>query len=121
MSSPNDPTDYGQLAKDGVISSALGSSAAVARALLSPSPVGFIWMLRSAASAAVVAVLVGLAVTDYVSSYPLRLAVAGLAGFAAPEVTNFALSYLNKRFQQKLDEVKSNAKSKTKPKPKKRR
>jgi len=119
MSNPSDPTDYGQLAKDGVISSALGSSAAVARALLSPNPVGFIWMVRSAASAAVVAVLVGLAVTDYVSSYPLRLAVAGLAGFAAPEVTNFALSYLKNRFQQKLDEVKPNAKSK--PKSKKRR
>lgn len=116
MSNPSDPTDYGQLAKDGVISSALGSSAAVARALLSPNPVGFIWMVRSATSAAVVAVLVGLAVTDYVSSYPLRLAVAGLAGFAAPEVTNFALSYLRKRFQQKLDEVKPNAKPKSKSK-----
>lgn len=116
MSNPSDPTDYGQLAKDGVISSALGSSAAVARALISPQPVGFVWMARSAASAAVVAVLVGLAITDYISSYPLRLAVAGLAGFAAPEVTDFAIAYLNKRFKQKLDEVKPNAKPKSKSK-----
>lgn len=114
MSSPSDPVDYSQMAKDGVISSALGSSAAVARALLSPEPVGFLWMLRSAASAAVVAVLVGLAITDYVTSYTLRLAVAGLAGFAAPEVTNFALSYLNKQFSKKLKEEKPDAKPQTK-------
>lgn len=114
MSSPQDPTDFGQLAKDGVISSALGSSAAVARALLSPNPVGFFWMIRSAFSAAIVAVLVGLAITDYVQSYTLRLAVAGLAGFAAPEVTTFVLSYLSKWFDKKLNEVKPNAKSRSK-------
>jgi hypothetical protein len=114
MSSPSDPVDYSQMAKDGVISSALGSSAAVARALLSPEPVGFLWMIRSAFSAAVVAVLVGLAITDYVASYTLRLACAGLAGFAAPEVTDFALSYLNKQFQKKLNKEKPNGKSKSK-------
>lgn len=117
MSSPQDPNDLSQLAKDGVISSALGSSAAVARALLSPDSVGFLWMVRSAFSAAVVAVLVGLAITDYVSSYTMRLAVAGLAGFAAPEVTTFALSYLKKWFDSKLNGIKSNAK----PRSKKRR
>lgn len=114
MSSPSDPIDYNQMAKDGVISSALGSSAAVARALLSPEPVGFLWMIRSAFSAAIVAVLVGLAITDYVTSYTLRLAVAGLAGFAAPEVTDFALSYLDKQFKKKLNEVKPNGKAKSK-------
>lgn len=110
MSNPQDPNDLSQLAKDGVISSALGSSAAVARALLSPSPVGFYWMIRSAFSAAIVAVLVGLAITDYVQSYTLRLAVAGLAGFAAPEVTTFALTYLKKQFDKKLSNAKPRAK-----------
>lgn len=103
MSTSND--EYTQIAKDGVISGALGSAAAVARAILSPTPVKLIWVIRSSIAAAIVAMLVGLAVIDYIASMSLRFAVAGLAGLAAPQVMDFALKALQKAADYAMDWV----------------
>lgn len=111
---PSNPEDYHQVVKDGVIASALGSAAMVARLLLSTEPVSPGWVIRRIFAAAITAAFVGWAVTEHIQSIPLRFAAVGASGYAAPEVLDYVLRYVKARGEKELASVKPNAKRKAK-------
>jgi hypothetical protein len=101
--------------KDGVIASAIGSAAMVARLLLSTEPVSLGWVIRRIFAAAITAAFVGWAVTEHIQSIPLRFAAVGASGYAAPEVLDYLLKYIHARGQKEVAAVKKgvpNAKTK---------
>lgn len=103
---PSNPEDYHQVVKDGVIASALGSAAMVARLLLSTEPVSWGWVVRRVFAAAITAAFVGWAVAEHIQSVPLRFAATGAAGYAAPEVLDYLLKYIHARGQKEVASVK---------------
>ena len=111
---PNE--EYGQIVKDGLISSVLGSASMVARLLMSNETYKPIVYIRKGLAASVVAILVGLGINDYIHSFTLKLAVIGLSGFCAPEVSEYAIAYVHKRLSKEagvvvpIKKVKPNAK-----------
>jgi len=109
---PSNPDDYQQVVKDGVIASALGSAAMVARLLLSTDPVSPGWVFRRIFAAAITAAFVGWAVAEHIQSTPLRFAAVGAAGYAAPEVLDYVLRYIKARGEKEVSSVKPNAKKK---------
>jgi hypothetical protein len=113
----SNPDDYQQVVKDGVIASALGSGAMVARLLLSTEPVSPGWVIRRIFAAAITAAFVGWAVTEHIQSVPLRFAAVGASGYAAPEVLDYLLRYIKARGEKEIASVtKTNGKRKTKSK-----
>ena len=113
----SNPDDYQQVVKDGVIASALGSGAMVARLLLSTEPVSPGWVIRRIFAAAITAAFVGWAVTEHIQSIPLRFAAVGASGYAAPEVLDYLLRYIKARGEKEIASVtKTNVKRKSKAK-----
>jgi len=113
----SNPDDYQQVVKDGVIASALGSGAMVARLLLSTEPVSPGWVIRRIFAAAITAAFVGWAVTEHIQSIPLRFAAVGASGYAAPEVLDYLLRYIKARGEKEIASVtKTNGKRKSKAK-----
>lgn len=113
----SNPDDYQQVVKDGVIASALGSGAMVARLLLSTEPVSPGWVIRRIFAAAITAAFVGWAVTEHIQSIPLRFAAVGASGYAAPEVLDYLLRYIKARGEKEIASVtKTNGKRKAKAK-----
>lgn len=94
MTPPSPPAEeYGQLAKDGLVSSVLGFSAMCARLLLEEDPKSWKVILAKGVAAAIVAVLVGWGIKEHIQSFTLYLAIVGLCGFAAPEVSAGAIRF----------------------------
>jgi hypothetical protein len=90
---PSNPEDLQQIAKDGVVTAALGSVAMVCRLILSTEPVTAGWVVRRVFAAAVTSAFVGWAVADQIHSESLRFACVGAAGYCAPEVLDYVLRY----------------------------
>jgi len=90
---PSSPEDLQQIAKDGVVTAALGSIAMVCRLLLSTEPVTAGWVIRRVLAAAVTSAFVGWAIADQIQSESLRFACVGAAGYCAPEVLDYVLRY----------------------------
>lgn len=100
--------------------------AMTARLLMSTEQVGFLWVVRRVAAAAVTACLVGYGIQDYIQSPGLKMAVVGACGYCAPEATDTVLKYIKARGQLEVNKVskgiKPNGKNKTsKDKQRKRR
>jgi hypothetical protein len=117
----SNPEDYQQAVKDGVIASALGSAAMVARLLLSTEPVSLGWVIRRILAAAITAAFVGWAVAEHIQSIPLRFAAVGASGYAAPEVLDYLLAYLKARGDKEIAAVKKGVPNAKKRATKKRR
>jgi hypothetical protein len=95
MTPPTPPAEeYGQLAKDGLVSSVLGFAAMCARLLLEEDPKSWKVITAKGFAASVVAVLVGWAIKEHIQSFTLYLAIVGLCGFAAPEVSAGAIRFV---------------------------
>ena len=106
MRPPQPPgEEYSHLAKDGLISSVLGSAAMSARLLLEDDPKPWKVILAKGFAAGIVAVFVGLASKEHIQSLPLWLAVVGLSGFAAPEVAAGAVKYVKNWIDSKVGAV----------------
>ena len=88
------------LMQDSLVASIMGGLAMTARVLLSTEPVSIGWVVRRISAASITACLVGLAVKDHITSDSLKLAVAGAAGYSAPECLDFILKYINKRGEE---------------------
>jgi hypothetical protein len=118
--SPPAPTpssdDIQAIAKDGIIASALGSAAMVARLLLSTEPVTLGWVVRRVFAAAITASFVGWAVSEHIQSVPLRFAAVGASGYAAPEVLDYLLKYIKARGEAEVSKVKKGIRGKAKRK-----
>lgn len=54
------------------------------------------YIFRRTATAGLTSVLVGMAIKGYLSSESLAYAAAGMAGYASPELVDYALSRLRK-------------------------
>jgi hypothetical protein len=78
---------------------------------MSESPVTFGYIVRRMAAAGITSVLVGFAVQDYIHSEGLRFAAVGMAGYAAPEILDYALRYIKAKGEAKLSEVKASRKT----------
>ncbi len=117
----SNPEDYQQVVKDGVVASALGSAAMVARLLLSTEPVSLGWVIRRIFAAAITAAFVGWAVTEHIQSIPLRFAAVGASGYAAPEVLDYLLKYIHARGQKEIVAVKKGVPNAKRKPAKKRR
>ena len=118
MSPPVPPVDSEQtqaLVKDGLIASILGGLAMTARLLLSTEPVSPGWVFRRITAAAITAALVGYAIQDHISSPGLRMAAVGAAGYAAPEVMDYVLQYIQARGQAEVAKVTKKPNGKKKP------
>ena len=89
----------------------LGAAAMLARILMSQEPVTFGYIMRRMAAAGITSVLVGFAVQDYIHSEGLRFAAVGMAGYAAPEILDYALRYIKAKGEAKLSEVKASRKT----------
>jgi hypothetical protein len=114
---PIDPNDGDKLAAEAMRFLPIGAAAMLARILMSQEKVSLGWVIRRMFFAGVTACLVGWATDGYLTSQGLRFAAVGLAGYAAPEVADFALAYLRKRAEEKMAESpqgKSKARSKKK-------
>lgn len=114
MSSPSNPDDYSQLAKDSIIASALGSAGMVSRILLSQEKLTLGWIVRRTLAAGLVSILVGFALQEQIQSMTMRFAAIGLAGASAPEVLDSAIAYAKKRMVAETSNIgnKTNAKIK---------
>ena len=110
-----------QAIKAGIIAAALGGSAMIARLLLQKERASLGFILRSSIAACVTAYFVNLAARDYITSESLRVCICGIAGFAAPEIQNYGLQFIEAKFKGKVNEAKRAAGAKeAKPrKPKK--
>lgn len=112
---PIDPNDGDKLAAEAARFLPIGAAAMLARILMSTEKVSIGWVMRRMFFAGVTACLVGWATDGYLNSQGLRFAAVGLAGYAAPEVADFALAYLRKRAEKELTQSPQ-----TKPKRKRR-
>ena len=111
-----------QTVKDGVVSGVLGGLAMVARLLLSTEPVTFGWVVRRIFAASITACFVGYGIQDHIQSIPLRMAVVGACGYAAPEVTDYLLRYIKARGEKEVGKLTNKPNGKAKPrKPKGKR
>jgi hypothetical protein len=98
MANPPDPsTGNSILFQDSLLASLMGSLSMLARLALSTEPVSIGWVVRRITAAAITASLVGLAIQDHITSNSLKLAVAGAAGYSAPECLDFILRYIKLR------------------------
>jgi len=95
-----------QAIKAGIIAAALGGSAMIARLLLQKERASLGFILRSSIAACVTAYFVNLAARDYITSESLRVCICGIAGFAAPEIQNYGLQFIEAKFKGKVNEAK---------------
>lgn len=113
MSSSPLPPDAPDIWADAAKAAPLGAAAFLARGLLSQERLSWGYLIRSGFSAAVVAVVVGLAIRDHIASESLRFACVGLAGFSAPELVDAAIRWTKAKAEAKVRE----AEAKLKPTP----
>ena len=104
-----------QTVKDGVVSGVLGALAMISRLLLSTEPVSLLWVVRRIFAASITACFVGYGIQDHIQSIPVRMAVVGACGYAAPEVTDYLLRYIKARGEKEVGKLTSKANAKTKP------
>jgi hypothetical protein len=78
----------------------------IARLLLQKERASLGFILRSSVAACVTAYFVNLAARDYITSESLRVCVCGIAGFAAPEIQNYGLQFLEAKLKGKVSEAK---------------
>ena len=109
---PIDPNDGDKLAQEAMRFLPIGAAAMLARILMSQEKVSFGWVARRMFFAAVTACLVGWATDGYLQSPGLRFAAVGLAGYAAPEIADFALAKLRQRMGNELGASRKNKKKK---------
>lgn len=91
----------------------IGAAAMLARILMSQEKVSVGWVARRLFFAGITACLVGWATDGYLQSPGLRFAAVGLAGYAAPEIADFAIAKLRQRMDS---ELKGGGKAKSKKK-----
>ena len=90
----------------------------IARLLLQKERASIGFILRSSAAACVTAYFVNLGARDYITSEGLRVCICGIAGFAAPEIQNYGLQFIEAKLKGKVGEAKRAAGA-TEAKPKK--
>lgn len=114
---PITPPESPELWADALKAAPLGAAAMLARGLLSTERLSWAWIARSAAAAAVVSVVAGMALRDYVASESLRYACIGLAGFASPEIVDAAIRWVKAKAAAKVAEAEAQVKPPTPPAP----
>lgn len=75
-----------ELLKDAITSAGIGGAGAAARAALSKNKTDKVTLAKQVFAGAVMAVFVGFAVKDVISSEALRYAVIGVSSVVAPEL-----------------------------------
>ena len=110
MSSSPLPPDSPDIWADAAKAAPLGAAAFLARGLLSQERLSWGYLLRSGFSAAIVAVVVGLAIRDHIASESLRFACVGLAGFSAPELVDAAIRWTKAKAEAKVAEAEAQLK-----------
>lgn len=108
---PVTPPESPDIWADAIKAAPLGAAAMLARGLLSTERLSWAWIARSAAAAAVVSVLAGMALRDYVASESLRYACIGLAGFASPEIVDAAIRWVKAKAEAKVAQARAELKS----------
>ena len=118
MSSSPLPPDAPDIWVDAAKAAPLGAAAFLARGLLSQERLSWGYLARSGFSAAIVAVVVGMAIRDHIASESLRFACVGLAGFSAPELVDAAIRWTKAKAEAKAREAEAQLKpSRGKAKP----
>jgi len=112
---PIDSDSTQSLVKDGLVASILGGLAMTARLLLSQEPVTPGWVLRRISAAAITAAVVGYGIQDHIASPGLKMAVIGMCGYAAPEVTDMALRWIKAKGEAEVAKVTKKPNGKKKP------
>ena len=108
---PVTPPESPDIWADAIKAAPLGAAAMLARGLLSTERLSWAWIARSAAAAAVVSVLAGMALRDYVASESLRYACIGLAGFASPEIVDAAIRWVKAKAEAKVAQARAELKT----------
>jgi len=112
---PNElPPDSDKLLADAARFLPIGAAAMLARIVMSQEPVSFGFIARRMFFAAVTACLVGWATDGYLQSQGMRFAAVGAAGYAAPEVADFAIRWIKARGAAEVDKVAAKARTKKK-------
>ena len=108
---PNDlPPDTDKLVSDAARFLPIGAAAMLARIVMSQEPVSLGWIARRMFFAAVTACIVGWATEGYLQSQGMRFAAVGAAGYAAPEVADFALNWIKAKGKAEVAKVKGKGK-----------
>jgi len=118
MSPPPSPVDNEStqaIVKDGLVASILGGLAMTARLLLSTEPVSPGWVFRRITAAGITAAVVGYGIQDHIASPGLKMAVIGMCGYAAPEVTDMALRWIKAKGEAEVAKVTKKPNGKKKP------
>jgi hypothetical protein len=106
---PIDPEGFSPEVKQGALAGLLGLLGMVARIVISPEPVGWIWVTKRLVAATITAAFAGLALESYVSNPQLRYALTGLSGYMAPEVLQWAEDMARAKLKGSLDKAKKEA------------
>lgn len=93
---PPTPDDIPVSLRDISIGMAIGSASWLVRYFCSPEKHSLGYIARRTAIAGLTSLLVGLATQSYFSNIGLGYAAAGMAGYASPELVDYALSRLRK-------------------------
>ena len=107
--SPVNPEEVPQAVKDGLIAATLGSLAMAGRLLLSETPVSAGWVIRRILAAAITALFVGFYAQENIASVPLRYAVVGASGYAAPECLDALLRFIKRRAEAEVGKAAEKA------------
>jgi hypothetical protein len=93
---PPNPEDIPVEMRDVGIGIAIGSVSWLVRYFCSTEKQSLGYIARRTATAGLTALLTGMAIKGYFSSESLAYAAAGMAGYASPELVDYALSRLRK-------------------------
>jgi hypothetical protein len=93
---PPTPDDIPVQLRDVTIGIAIGSVSWLVRYFCSTEKQSLGYIARRTATAGLTALLTGMAIRGYFSSESLAYAAAGMAGYASPELVDYALSRLRK-------------------------
>jgi len=93
---PPTPDDIPVQIRDVGIGIAIGSVSWLVRYFCSTEKQSLGYIARRTATAGLTALLTGMAIQGYFSSESLAYAAAGMAGYASPELVDYALSRLRK-------------------------
>jgi len=90
----------------------IGAAAMLSRIILSEEKVHWVLIIKKMFAASVCAVVSGLALTDYIQSYSLRMAAVGCLSFASPEVISFIVKWVKTKGDTEIAKVKTKKKAK---------
>lgn len=93
---PPNPEDIPVSLRDMGIGIVIGSASWLIRYFCSTERQSLGYIARRTATAGLTSLLVGMATKGYFSSESLAYAAAGMAGYASPELVDYALSRLRK-------------------------